>query len=943
MNSEEQRKKKRRTPYIFYSLLLAAALVTAVSTLSQAANFVNTDGYINLSSSCTNLTNGTCVINYNTTRYAGPNTDGILNNTDWLRFNSSTSSNSSDGNNYTTAQSFERSSNNIILQTARNGIGNISAFFTLQSSTGLLLSNGVYYANATNCSSGQYSRYENNGWNCYNDASGGSGTVTSITINSTTPAVSIVNPTVTTTGTVVVDISNATTLKDGLMTAVQATSLSLKALAGNCAGYNTTHVNVTMNTTTAGPQCVAVALNPGSVDLSGYVPYTGATSNVTLGSYGLKTHSIGPDASDGLIITAANSITVASFGVGNTNNSLFYGSVSLFNGQNLCLSGECRSTWPNTTGLYNNITDLQTSNTSTNTRVNTINTTVQDLINSNGSTQTRINTVNTTVQNLLTSNSSINTRADSINASITTLSTFTQTKAATGYTGDCPTGIAGITINNGSAPNKTCAPAQTSGGSGMTSFGIKSGANNATISNSTTFNLYGSGVSINISSSGADAGATITVSAGGGNISGGSTNGTFGFVPVWNSTNTITNSSLYVYANGNILAPRNILLNDYGSDGSILFNNGLAGGVYWVRGSDRIRYACNAAGTGLCELYGSGIYFAGTNDATLDMYSDSTDRNIYVSNAGTKGANLLVDNNITSNDKIKADRYEFNVSQAANNALFSNRSKAVSNDTVVLSVKNSSMPMMTVEYGTNTRKQYTLMPSFGPFTNMIMWQPGGISSTTIPVVIGTAAAATTNTGTITNTISNFTGPLWGSTTTTTYRSQAHVTWTPLMLYSSAGIYCEGTIIPGGSASYANHDIFAGVTAGTNGTSPLWAGTYTDTASIGILLAQNATTGSGPAFHIYAANTAARTIVNTTINITAGNIYKYSFYKPADENMTYYTLTDQNRSSTFTGNISTSLPNAGTAMRPAISILNRAATAAILRSTGQMCMSWPTIR
>lgn len=269
MGYDDERKKKRRTPYIVYTLLLAAALVTAVSSIAQASNFINTDGYINLSSSCTNLTNGTCTINYNTTRYASSTLDGILSASDWNRFNSSTSSNYSDGNNYTTAIAFERSSNNIILQNARNGLSNVSAFFTLQSTTGILTTNGITYANATNCTSGQYSRYENNGWNCYNDASGGSGTVTSITINSTTPSVSVVNPTVTTAGTVVIDIANATVFNDGLMTSTQATSLGLKSLAGNCAGYNSTHVNVTMNTTTAGPQCVAVSLNPGGGSSSG--------------------------------------------------------------------------------------------------------------------------------------------------------------------------------------------------------------------------------------------------------------------------------------------------------------------------------------------------------------------------------------------------------------------------------------------------------------------------------------------------------------------------------------------------------------------------------------------------------------------------------------------------------------------------------------------------
>jgi hypothetical protein len=254
-------------------------------------------------------------------------------------------------------------------------------------------------------------------------------------------------------------------------------------------------------------------------------------------------------------------------------------------------------------GLYVNITDLQTSNSSTNTRVNSLNTSIQNLLTTNTTIFSALlhlsyndTYMNGSINNLLTSNTSIyssllhlsyndtnlntsinavNTRATtinntlvivqqnvtelqtsnltkapitsitSLNASINTLSTFAQTKAATGYSGDCPTGISGITLNNGTAPNKTCAPAQ-SGGSGMTGFGISSGGTNASMSNSSTFYLYpGSGITINVSSATPYPGATFTASAGGGNVSGGSVNGTLGFLAMWNATSTITNTSVF--------------------------------------------------------------------------------------------------------------------------------------------------------------------------------------------------------------------------------------------------------------------------------------------------------------------------------------------------------------------------------------------------------------
>lgn len=63
------------------------------------------------------------------------------------------------------------------------------------------------------------------------------------------------------TGTFGLYVSPATTFLDGYMTASQVTSLNSKALAGSCTGWNSTHINVTMNATTSGVQCFAVQYN----------------------------------------------------------------------------------------------------------------------------------------------------------------------------------------------------------------------------------------------------------------------------------------------------------------------------------------------------------------------------------------------------------------------------------------------------------------------------------------------------------------------------------------------------------------------------------------------------------------------------------------------------------------------------------------------------------
>lgn len=66
-----------------------------------------------------------------------------------------------------------------------------------------------------------------------------------------------------------------------------------------------------------------------STDLSGYVPYTGATTNVNIGTNTYIGHSLKSDASDGVLIEAANGTDVGIFGAGNTANSSLYGGLTI--------------------------------------------------------------------------------------------------------------------------------------------------------------------------------------------------------------------------------------------------------------------------------------------------------------------------------------------------------------------------------------------------------------------------------------------------------------------------------------------------------------------------------------------------------------------------------------------------------------------------------------
>lgn len=98
----------------------------------------------------------------------------------------------------------------------------------------------------------------------------------------------------------------------------------------------------------------------------------------------------------------------------------------------LCIGSDCRSAWPSgaaydDTGLRTNISNLQTSNTSTNLRITTINTTVANLLTTNTTVYGLILQLGQNDTNLNSSINAVNTRATTLNTSITNLLTTNTT------------------------------------------------------------------------------------------------------------------------------------------------------------------------------------------------------------------------------------------------------------------------------------------------------------------------------------------------------------------------------------------------------------------------------------------------------------------------------------------------------------------------------------
>lgn len=60
----------------------------------------------------------------------------------------------------------------------------------------------------------------------------------------------------------------------------------------------------------------------------------------------VNTAGLQATSSAGLLVESSTGIDVVDFGSANTNNTAFYGDVSIASGENLCLGGDCRSSWP---------------------------------------------------------------------------------------------------------------------------------------------------------------------------------------------------------------------------------------------------------------------------------------------------------------------------------------------------------------------------------------------------------------------------------------------------------------------------------------------------------------------------------------------------------------------------------------------------------------------
>jgi hypothetical protein len=150
------------------------------------------------------------------------------------------------------------------------------------------------------------------------------GTVTSVGLSSTTSGVTIASTPITTSGTITIDIATATASQSGLLSSTDWTT------------FNNKQGTITLTTTgTSGASTlVGSTLNiPNySTDLSGYVPYTGATANVDLGSFDLTTDIINLNqlkaiGSGGLNIYSNSGTHIALLGGGGGAGTTFYGGI----------------------------------------------------------------------------------------------------------------------------------------------------------------------------------------------------------------------------------------------------------------------------------------------------------------------------------------------------------------------------------------------------------------------------------------------------------------------------------------------------------------------------------------------------------------------------------------------------------------------------------------
>lgn len=118
-------------------------------------------------------------------------------------------------------------------------------------------------------------------------------------------------------------------------------------------------INLSGNLTVSSAATIS-GTNTGDQDLSGLVPYTGATGNVNLGANQLTVHNIRPDASDGLLLESANGTDIGILGAGNTANATWYGShnFDLATADTIASFGASKTLSSLSTATYPSLTEL---------------------------------------------------------------------------------------------------------------------------------------------------------------------------------------------------------------------------------------------------------------------------------------------------------------------------------------------------------------------------------------------------------------------------------------------------------------------------------------------------------------------------------------------------------------------------------------------------------